>query len=450
MNRPERAGVTIGAVLTAAVLPVAVMTAQAPMSGQDVARPAIARPGLSGPAIARPATTLLAARLPTTTVAMQPAYAHGGARADHGASAWRLTVVDHYGGPSNASGYAAVLAPGRHDAWVFGGTNPGAASRPVAKHWNGHGWRTVSLPAGLSSFISGASASAPASLWAVSSFGGYVLRWDGASWSVARRWQPGAAPASIVAISPSDVWLFGVPGRGDNAGTWNYNGRLWTRAAGPRQPILRASAVSRRDIWAITAAPHGGLVEHWDGSAWKRVPTGSVLAGTQLDDVLAVSRHGVWIVGNSPAATPAGHVVLAHWNGRKWRRIEAPGRALPRRLTADGSGGVWVTATTLGAQTQSRLLHLSCSGRWTQADIAHGLGNSVSELALIPGTSSEWGSGGFLTQSGGDAAIWLYTTARDTAGRDSTARTSTPRPARGDAGQRLAAHLNPANCRCGS
>ena len=437
MNRPERAGVTIGAVLTAAVLPVAVMPAQAPMSGPDIARPAITRPDIARPDIARPATTLLAASLPTTTMAMQPAYSHWGARAARRASVWRLAVVDHYGGPSNASGYSAVLAPGQHDAWVFGGTNPGAASRPVAEHWNGHGWRAVSLPAGLSSFISGASASAPASLWAVSSFGGYALRWDGASWSVARRWQPGAAPASIVAISPSDVWLFGVPGRGDSAGTWNYNGRSWARAAGP--PILRASAVSRRDIWAITAAPDGGLVEHWDGSTWKRVPTGSVLAGTQLDDVLAVSRYGVWIVGNSPAASPAGHVVLAHWNGRKWRRIEAPGRALPRRLSADGSGGVWVTATTLGAQTQSRLLHLSRSGRWTQADIAHGLGNAVSELALIPGTSSEWGSGGFLTQSGGDAAIWLYT----------AAGTPPPASARGDAGQHLAAHLNPADCRCG-
>ena len=81
MNRPERAGVTIGAVLTAAVLPVAVMTAQAPMSGQDVARPAIARPGLSGLAIARPA--------------------------DHFA---RCQIADHHGG--DAAGVCAWGRPG--------------------------------------------------------------------------------------------------------------------------------------------------------------------------------------------------------------------------------------------------------------------------------------------------------------------------------------------------
>jgi hypothetical protein len=138
------------------------------------------------------------------------------------------------------------------------------------------------------------------------------------------------------------------------------------------------------------------------------VRTGSVLAGTQLDDVVAVSRHNVWVLGNSPAATPAGRVVVAHWNGTRWRRFTAPGRAMPRRLAPDGHGGIWVTATTLGAQTESRLLHLSRSGRWTLTDIAYGLGNAISDLALIRGTSSLLGSGGFLTEAGGDAAIWLH------------------------------------------
>jgi hypothetical protein len=118
------------------------------------------------------------------------------------------------------------------------------------------------------------------------------------------------------------------------------------------------------------------------------------------------------VLGNSPAATPAGQVVVAHWNGTRWRRFTAPGRAMPRRLAPDGRGGIWITATTLGAQTESRLLHLSRSGRWTQTDISHGLGNAVSDLALIPGTWSLWGSGGFLTTAGGDAAIWLYGSGR--------------------------------------
>lgn len=404
MNRPERAGVALGAMVSAAVLPAAVAPAvlrPAPAVAPAVLRPAPAAPQATArarqatvaPSQATARTPQATARAPQATVAA--------------AGCWRLVAGDHFGAPSNASGYSAVLAPGRHDAWVFGGTNPGGVSTPVAEHWNGHRWRTARLPGGLASFISGASASAPGDIWAVSSFGGYALHWNGARWSVARRWHPGPDAASATAISPADVWLFGTPRPGGHgAVSWNYNGRSWTPVAGPDSPVLRASAVSRRDILAITAAPGGGLVEQWRGTAWKRVRTGSVLAGTQLDDVLAVSRHSVWILGNAPAQSPAGHVVLAHWNGRKWRRIEAPGRAMPRRLAADGHGGVWVTATTLGARTESRLLHLSRSGRWTQVDIAYGLGNAISDLVLVPGSGALWGSGGFLTQAGGDTAIW--------------------------------------------
>jgi hypothetical protein len=396
MNRPDR-GVILGAVVSAVVLPAAVAAA------------AIA------PTASRPAgVARLATRPPAVTTSAVRARAAGPA------GGWRMVTADHYGQLGNASGYATVVAPGQQDAWVFGGTNPGAASSPVAVHWNGHAWQTARLPAGLGSFISAASASSPVNVWALSSFGGYVLRWNGNQWSVARRWQqPGTDAACLTVISSADVWLFGTTtGSGQRAGVWNYNGRGWMSVPGPRNPVCRASAVSRRDIWAITAAPKSGLVEHWDGRAWNQVRTSSLLAGTQLDDVVAVSRHSVWVLGNSPATTPAGRVILAHWNGRNWRRFTAPGRAMPRRLAPDGRGGVWVTATTLGAQTESRLLHLSRSGRWTQTDIRHGLGNAISDLALIPGTSSLWGSGGFLTRAGGDAAVWLQGSGRPLGHRD--------------------------------
>ena len=146
--------------------------------------------------------------------------------------------------------------------------------------------------------------------------------------------------------------------------------------------------------------------------------------------MVAVSGRSVWVLGNSPAGTPAGQVVLAHWNGLKWRRFTAPGQAMPRRLAPDGRGGIWVTATTLGARTESRLLHLSRSGRWTQTNITHGLGNALSDLALIPGTSSLWGSGGFLTQAGGDAAVWRYGSGRLLDRRDRTDPDRAARPPR--------------------
>ena len=198
MNRPDR-GVFLGAFVSAAVLLTAVAPAAIaspaiwpaavgrPSAGARPAGPgqpaAAARPGAPG----RPAA---AARPVTRPVAVTTS---AGARtvAAGPPGGWRMVTADHYGSAGNASGYATVIAPGQHDAWVFGGTNPGAASSPVAVHWNGHIWRAARLPAGLGSFISAASASSPANVWAVSSFGGYLLRWNGSRWSVARRWPPG-------------------------------------------------------------------------------------------------------------------------------------------------------------------------------------------------------------------------------------------------------------------
>jgi hypothetical protein len=337
--------------------------------------------------------------------------------ADSSSSGWRILATAHVGPPGNASGYSAVLAPGRNNAWVFGGTNPGAGGSPLAAHWDGSSWRPSALPAGLGGFIVAASASAPGNVWAVPYQGGYALRWNGRRWSVARRWNPAARITDVAAISRTDVWVFGATVGGQRGvGTWHYNGRAWKQLAGLDSAITRASALCRGDIWAITAAPRGGMVVHYNGRSWRRVRTGTALAGAQLADVLAASPRSVWVLGLTAAggADPGGgRVVIAHWNGRRWTRFAAPrhdlaGNPLPGMLAPDGQDGVWVTAMTAAMPTRAVLLHLSRSGAWAQASLSYGRGNSISDLALIPGTRSLWGSGGFLTHAGGDAAIWAY------------------------------------------
>jgi hypothetical protein len=328
---------------------------------------------------------------------------------------WHLVATRHAGPPGNASGYSAAVAPGRDDAWVFGGSNPGAAGSPLAAHWNGTGWRRSALPAGLGSFIIAASASAANNIWAVSYLGGYALHWNGRSWSVARTWPPDARATGVTAISRTDVWVFGANGVGQRGiGTWHYNGHTWRQITGPNTAITRASAVSRRDIWAITAGQRGGSLVRYNGHGWIKVRTGHALAGAQFEDVMAASARSAWVLAQAPRGRQRGdEVLVARWNGRRWTRFPAPrrelsGDPLPGRLAPDGHGGVWVTAMTTAAATTARILHLSRSGRWTQASISRGDGNSISDLALIPGTRSLWGSGGFLTAAGGAAAIWLH------------------------------------------
>jgi len=326
------------------------------------------------------------------------------------APTWQIATTVHYGPATNASGYSAIIAPGKDDAWVFGGTNPGGTSSPAAEHWDGRHWHAWSLPSGLSGFIIAADASSPGDIWAVG--GGYALHWNGVRWAVAKTWSQARETTSVVVVSPSDVWVFGSSSFSGEAslGAWHYNGRAWTRAAGVADAIYRASAVSPGNIWAISVSPRGGSVVHYDGRAWAReTATDAILANTQLDDVLAVSARSVWVSGVTPASAAAGHLVLVRWNGRSWKRFVAPWLVeQPERFAADGAGGIWIPVVTGGDSPATWILHLSRGGVWTRTRIAVGPDTGVGDLALIPGTRTLWGSGGLLTAVGGNAAVWEH------------------------------------------
>ena len=332
--------------------------------------------------------------------------------ADAHAPDWQIAATVHYGPGGNASGYSAIVALRKDDAWAFGGTNPGGASSPTAEHWNGTRWQSSSLPPGLSGFIVAADASSAGNIWAVGD--GYALRWNGTQWSVAKTWAPFRQLTSVAAINTGDVWVFGSsPFSGEvSLGAWHFNGRAWTRARGMANSIYRASAVASRDIWGITTGPRGGSVAHYNGHAWARVRSAaSALASTQLDNVLAVSRTSVWVSGISPASGQAGHLVLAHWDGSRWKRFVAPWAVQqPERFASDGAGGIWIPVVTGGGNPATWILHMSRTGQWTRTRIAAGpaAGVGVGDLALIPGTTSLWGSGGLLTIAGGDATIWAH------------------------------------------
>lgn len=326
--------------------------------------------------------------------------------------AWQIAAKVHYGASGNASGYSAVIAPGKNDAWAFGGTNPGGPSSPSAERWNGSRWQPSALPAGLNGFIVAAADSSPSNVWAVGN--GYALRFNGVRWSVAKTWSTDGQITSVAVVSRDDVWVFGSASFSGQAslGTWHYDGRSWARAsaASGAAGIYRASAVSEGDIWAITVSPRGGSVLHYNGTEWKDVPAAdALLTNVQLNDVLAVSWHNVWVSGTTPANATDGRLVLAHWNGKCWRRFEAPWLVQqPERFATDGAGGVWIPVVTGGDSPGTWILHLSRAGQWTRTEItaARGSGVGVGDLALVPGTTTLWGIGGLVTTSGGDAAIW--------------------------------------------
>ena len=326
---------------------------------------------------------------------------------------WQIAAKTHYGVSGNASGYSALVVLAKNDAWAFGGTNPGGPSTPTAVRWDGTRWQASSLPAGLNGFIVATAASSARNVWAVGD--GYALRWNGVKWSVAKRWSTGDEITSVAVISRNDVWVFGSSSFSGQSslGTWHFDGHSWaqvTTAGAAAAGIYRASAISASNIWAITVSPRGGSVVHYNGVAFTSVPAAdAVLSNAQLNDVLAVSRHNVWVSGTTPANAAEGHLVLAHWNGRCWRRYVAPWPVQQaERFATDGGGGVWIPVVTGGPDSDTFILHLSRDGQWTRTEIsaARASGVGVGDLALVPRTTTLWGTGGMVTASGGVAAIW--------------------------------------------
>jgi hypothetical protein len=328
-------------------------------------------------------------------------------------SAFRVSAREHYGQAANGSGYSVILTTGspRH-AWVLGGTNPGGPSSPVAGQWNGSKFVASRLPHGLTGFITDACAVSPDDVWAASQYGRYVLHWNGHLWSVARSW-PSGQITGLIALSADDVWVFGAPASGgQGTGTWHFDGVSWTRYTGPSGTIYRASAVTSRDIWAISDARMAQAIMWYHQGRWHTVPAGRALAGVQLHDILAVSDSDVWVLGAVSSKSGQISLALARWDGRTWLRVPVRLHAWPGRLARGPHGGVLVTAVPAGAIASGLILAVSPNGAQTTMRIQAAQGSGVSDAALIPGTRDIWASGGILTLRGSDAAIWSGQLAR--------------------------------------
>jgi hypothetical protein len=324
----------------------------------------------------------------------------------------RVAVARHYGEPGNASGFNVIIATGAGQAWAFGGTNPGGPSTPIAARWNGSTLTASALPAGLTGFINDASAPAADDIWAAGQYGRYVLHWNGKGWRIARRWRSGQI-TGLTAISIRDVWVFGTTVTGSRLlGTWHFDGTSWTQVAGPAGSVYRASAVSHTDVWAIAATSDTDIILRYNGHTWWRVRTGPVFNGARPEDILAVSDRDVWIAGNEVSSAGTPRLVLAHWNGSYWSRLANGLPAWAGRLAPGPHGDVLLTATPANASATGLILHASADGWGDTIVVADGHGSGVSDVALAPGTSSLWATGGILTRLGGEAAIWSGPMAR--------------------------------------
>jgi len=333
---------------------------------------------------------------------------------DHAAAApgWRVVKTL---GPFEGTGQPLITATSASDAWyTWSAVGTNGKDQSYVLHWTGTAWKTVPVPASLASYVHGNEALGVVSARNVWMFSGgqtpvtTVLRWNGRDWykQSIQKWVivgnlSGTVSVQAAAFSATNLWVFN---EGQDKFTnpdhyaARYNGRSWSKVTLPVVPG-QVSAVSPTDIWVLgrkLSNLNASLLAHWNGTKWSTLalPSIKVAKGTidQVADLAAFGAADVWAVNYVTVGTAgAATTYLLHWNGKAWSRVylKYP-TSYAYNITADGHGGIWMTAVGPAPAYQWRFYHRSAAGQW--AEYVAGASNKINLLgtAWIPGTSSLW------------------------------------------------------------
>jgi|ERR1700694_442972 len=147
----------------------------------------------------------------------------------------------------------------------------------------------------------------------------------------------------VVAFSLNDAWAAGY------ANTPNYNNQVtlaehYSAGAWSAVPTVNPTpyydtfsaidGVSRTDLWAIGGFSGANgflqktLAEHWDGKAFKVVPSPNMVAchscspyTNLLFGVAAISANDAWAVGEYTDGIDIHRALAMHWDGHTWSFI---------------------------------------------------------------------------------------------------------------------------------
>ncbi len=187
----------------------------------------------------------------------------------------------------------------------------------------------------------------------------------------------------------------------------HWNGSSWKQVPSPNPGgssgyniLYGVAAVSRDNIWAVGHYLNGTadqtLVEHWNGTAWKQVPSPNTASGGILYGVAAVSATNIWAVGEYSNNADVGQTLIEHWNGTAWKRVPSPnpGGALNGNflfgVAAVSSANVWAVGSF---SHQSLVLHWNGTA-WTHVASSNSSSalNSLSSVAATS-ASNAWAVG---------------------------------------------------------
>jgi hypothetical protein len=298
--------------------------------------------------------------------------------------------------PPRSGALMAVTAVSERDAWAVGFAQGALRRATLIEHWDGRGWLRLPSPdpagnccyRGGGPFLDSVAATSGRDAWAVGVTGHYqshghirsyglIEHWNGTVWTrVPVPPLPNGFLAGVAATSARDAWAVGSYFRHPRdsyaaALVEHWDGRAWRQVPLPSLPrrhyglvtLNAVAATSARDAWVVGGyypnAGSGALIEHWDGKAWRQVPSHGPQRGFELYGVTAISARNAWAVGASSAT---GKTLIEHWDGKAWRQVPSPAHAADGELssvTATPSCGAWAvgdTGTRYGSGSSATLV----------------------------------------------------------------------------------------------
>lgn len=231
--------------------------------------------------------------------------------------------------PGSETSFESLTTVPGGDVWAAGGSSSGSSyDIPTVWRRSGSGWQQMTIPvdlAGRWGYMQGISGDAADDVWAVGhttilSNGNpqpLVAHWNGTGWGVVGQpWRDPEATgsfSSVVATSPTDVWVGGTVNLGVNKPVvWHLTGVVWSQ----REVLVKSGICS--------------------------VPTAIVSA-------IARTADGLYVAMNCPTMSTGYSGMVELWNGKRWKLVlKLPDRSFVRGMTSAPDGTVWATGYQAG------------------------------------------------------------------------------------------------------
>lgn len=177
--------------------------------------------------------------------------------------------------------------------------------------------------------------------------------------------------------------------------------------SGGDNDLLGIDIIDATNIWAVgkqkvTRSNTSTMAQHWNGARWQLVPTPNPPSSgggqAELEAVSGTASDDVWAVGFSQAfGSSRSNTLIQNWDGTAWRIVPSPNPPGINRLTdvvARSANDVWAVGETGGLPRKPLILRWD-GNRWTQ--IPNNCGGALNAITAVPGTETLWAVGQYTT-----------------------------------------------------